>query len=1034
MRTTQRGFIAWMAGNPVAANLLMLFFLLGGLITAVHIKQEVFPEFTSDMVTISVPYPGASPEEVEQGIILAIEERLTGLDGVKEITSSARESSGTVTVEALSGTDIQRLAQDVKSEVDRITSFPEEAETPKVVVASHRRQTVSIALYGNVDERSLRNLAEIIRDELLQDPEITQVDLSGVRDLEISVEISQDRLRAHGLTLREVADKIGKSALELPGGSMKTSQGEILVRLKDRRELGQEFAKLPIITTADGSVVRLEDLGTVTDGFADTDISARYNNQPAVLLDVYRVGEQTPNSISAAVTKHMERLNKILPPGVHLAKRSDSSDVYRQRMDLLIKNGISGLILVFALLALFLEIRLAFYVSLSIPVSILGAFLFLPAAGVSINMISMFALIVTLGIVVDNAVVVGENIYQQRELGLPPLQAAISGTQELVTPVTFAILTNLMSFAPMLFIPGALGRVFGSVPIVVIFVFLISLVQVLYILPAHLGHQKSQRRSRLAPLALLQNLQERFSDMFMKMVRNVFGPLLMSTIRFRYLTLALAVASLCVTAGYVGGGHMGMVMFPKIEADYAYAELTMPFGSPPAETEAAIEHLVRTADELAAEHGGSALVEGIFSQVGTAAGGHTGSVRVFLAPPERRSVPTTKFTQLWRERAGEMPGIDTLKFEADRGGPGSGASLTVELSHQSTQVLEMAGEELARILSEYEQVSDIDDGFSQGKIQFDFKMLPQGMSLGLTAQDVARQIRAAFYGAEALRQQRGRNEIKVMVRLPKTERTSLQGIENFLLRTPQGSYVPLREVVTVEVGRSYTSIERRKGRRVISVTGDVTPPSQAGIIQQSLQTSIMPRLAEQFPGLTFSFEGRQADIREGVDALMAGLGIAVLGIFVLLAVPLRSYTQPLIIMVSIPFGIVGAVLGHLFMGYSMSLVSLFGIVALAGVVVNASLVLIDCANGKRLQGQPALTAIHQASIQRFRPILLTTITTFGGLAPMIWETSRQARFLIPMALSLGFGILFATFITLAIVPSLYMILEDLKRFVRALMK
>jgi multidrug efflux pump subunit AcrB len=532
----------------------------------------------------------------------------------------------------------------------------------------------------------------------------------------------------------------------------------------------------------------------------------------------------------------------------------------------------------------------------------------------------------------------------------------------------------------------------------------------------------------------LQNLQERFSDMFMKMVRNVFGPLLMSTIRFRYLTLALAVASLCVTAGYVGGGHMGMVMFPKIEADYAYAELTMPFGSPPAETEAAIEHLVRTADELAAEHGGSALVEGIFSQVGTAAGGHTGSVRVFLAPPERRSVPTTKFTQLWRERAGEMPGIDTLKFEADRGGPGSGASLTVELSHQSTQVLEMAGEELARILSEYEQVSDIDDGFSQGKIQFDFKMLPQGMSLGLTAQDVARQIRAAFYGAEALRQQRGRNEIKVMVRLPKTERTSLQGIENFLLRTPQGSYVPLREVVTVEVGRSYTSIERRKGRRVISVTGDVTPPSQAGIIQQSLQTSIMPRLAEQFPGLTFSFEGRQADIREGVDALMAGLGIAVLGIFVLLAVPLRSYTQPLIIMVSIPFGIVGAVLGHLFMGYSMSLVSLFGIVALAGVVVNASLVLIDCANGKRLQGQPALTAIHQASIQRFRPILLTTITTFGGLAPMIWETSRQARFLIPMALSLGFGILFATFITLAIVPSLYMILEDLKRFVRALMK
>lgn len=1031
MRTTKRGFIAWMANNSVAANLLMLFFLLGGLIMAARIKQEVFPEFTSDMVSISVAYPGASPEEVEQGIVLAVEERLTGLDGVKEITSSSREGSGSVTVEALSGTDIQRLAQDIKSEVDRITSFPEEAETPKVVVATNRRQTVSIALYGNADERSLRNLAETIRNELLQDPEITQVDLSGIRDLEISVEISQDRLRAYGLTLRDVADRVGRSALELPGGSIKTSQGEILVRVKDRRELGEEFAKLPIITTASGSVVRLEDLGTITDGFADTDISARYNNQPAVLIDIYRVGDQTPNSVSRAVKKHMERLNQILPPGVHLAKRSDSSDVFRQRMDLLTKNGIMGLGLVFILLTLFLEIRLAFWVSLSIPVSVLGSFLFLPAAGITINIMSMFGFIVTLGIVVDNAIVIGENIYQQREQGLPPLKAAIAGTQELVTPVTFAILTNLMSFAPMLFLPGILGRVFGSIPIVVISVFTISLIAVLFILPCQLGHQKTRTGSWLAPV---HHLQVWFSNAFANLVRNVFGPLLIWTMRFRYLTMALAIAILCVTAGYVASGRMGMVMFPKVEADYAYAELTMPFGSPSTKTEAAIERLVQAADELAAEHGGSALVEGIFSQAGTASGGHLGSVRVFLVPPEIRSVPTTEFTRLWRERVGEIPGIDTLKFEADRGGPGSGAALTVELSHQSTRILETAGEELARILDEYAQVSDIDDGFSQGKVQFDFQILPQGMSLGLTAQDVARQIRAAFYGAEALRQQRGRNEIKVMVRLPKTERASLQSIESFLLRTPQGSYVPLREVAKVEIGRSYTSIERRKGRRVITVTADVTPPSQAGIIQQSLRASILPQLTERFPGLTFSFEGRQADIREGMDALLAGLGIAVLGIFVLLAIPLRSYSQPLIIMISIPFGIVGAVIGHLLMGYSMSLISLFGIVALAGVVVNASLVLIDCANGKRRLGQPALTAIHQASIQRFRPILLTTITTFGGLAPMIWETSRQARFLIPMALSLGFGILFATFITLVIVPSLYMILEDLRRFIRALMK
>ena len=1030
-RINQRGPIAWMANNPVAANLLMMACLLGGLIVAPHIKQEFLPEPSSEIVTVSVAYPGASPEEVEQGIVLAIEERVAGLDGVKEVLSSSAENSGLVTVKALSGTDIQRLAQDIKSEVDRITSFPKEAETPKVTVSSRRLQTVFLTLYGDVNEIALRSLAETVRDELLQDPEITQINLDGIRDLEISVEISQERLRAHGLTLDEVADIIGKSALELPGGSMKTTQGEILVRVKDRRELGVEFAKLPVITTPEGSVVRLEDLGTVTDGFAEADIMARYNGQPAVLLDVYSVGDQTPVSVSTAVAGHLDRLNQMLPPGVRLAKTFDLSDMFRQRMDLLIKNGIIGLLLVFGLLTLFLEIRLAFWVSMGIPVSILGSFLFLPAADVSINMISMFAFIVTLGIVVDDAIVVGENVYQYREQGLPPLKAAIAGAREMVTPVTFAVLTNMVAFAPMFFVPGSLGRFFSIIPIIVISVFLISLTEVLFVLPSHLGHQKARTISWLAPL---QRLQGRFSAGFMRMVDEIFSPLLVWTIRLRYLTLAAAVAGLGITAGYVGSGRMGFDVSPSVESDYAYAALELPFGSPLERTETVLEQLVRAAGELAEELGDDNLVQGIYSQAGDDRGGHQGSVLVFLAPPEKRSISTTEFTRRWRESVGDIPGVDTLKFQADRGGSGSGAALTVELSHRSTQVLELAGQELAQTLGEYAQTSDIDDGVSQGKMQFDFSLLPQGMSLGLTSLDVARQIRSAYYGAEALRQQRGRNELRVMTRLPLDERSSVHSIENFLLRTPKRSYVPLREVAEVKMGRSYTSIERRKGRRVISVTADVTPRSEAGTIQQSLTESVLPRLVERFPGLTYSFEGKQAESEEGVSALMTGLGIAVLGIFVLLAVPLRSYVQPVIIMTSIPFGIVGAVLGHLLMGYSFSLVSLFGIVALSGVVVNASLVLIDCANGKRRLGQSALTAIHQASLQRFRPILLTTVTTFGGLAPMIWETSRQARFLIPMALSLGFGIVFATFITLGIVPSLYMILEDLRRFFRALLK
>lgn len=1028
---TQHGAIAWMASNPVAANLIMLVCLVGGLIMSTQIKQEIFPEFESDTVVVTVLYPGASPEEVEQGIVLAVEERVSGLDGVKQITSSSTEGSGSVTVEALAGADVERLAQDIKGEVDRITSFPEDAETPTVTIATNRRQALSIALYGDLDERVLRELAETVRDDLLQDPEITQIDFSGVRPLQISIEISQDTLRTYGLTLQQVADIVGRSALERPGGSVKTSQGEILVRVNDRRDLGDQFAKLPIITTPDGSVVRLEDLGTITDAFADSDLSARYNNQPAVLLNVYRVGDQTPISVSNAVQKHLERLNEILPPGATLSIRNDSSEVFRQRMDLLTRNGLMGLALVFVLLALFLEIRLAFWVSMGIPVSIMGSFLILPGTGSSINMVSMFAFIITLGIVVDDAIVVGENIHQYREKGMSYLKAAIAGTREVVMPVTFSILTNIAAFAPMFFVPGVLGRMFGIVPVIVISVFTISLIESLLVLPSHLGHQKAHGRSWLSPL---HRLQAQFSAWFMRMIENVISPLLMHTIRLRYLTLAMALAVLAATAGYIASGRMGMVMFPRVESDYAYAELALPFGSSVDRTEMAIDRMVQAAASLAEEHGGEDLVEGIFSQVGTSAGGHQGSVRVFLTPPEQRPLPTAEFTRLWRERVGTIAGAESVKFEADRGGPGSGAALTIELSHRSTAVLEQASDLLAKSMSEFAQVSDIDNGYSSGKVQLDFRLRPEGRSLGLTTQDVARQIRAAFFGAEALRQQRGRNEIKIIVRLPESERISRQHIDDFLLRTPAGTMVPLREVAEVTTGRSYTSIDRRDGRRIISVTADVTPPSEAGLIQKALAADVVPQLRERFQGLEISFEGKQADMQEGMTALFIGLGMAMLCIYGLLAVPLGSYVQPLIIMTSIPFGIVGAVFGHLLMGYSLSLVSLFGIVALSGVVVNAALVLIDCANGKRKRGQGALSSIHEAAVQRFRPIMLTTITTFGGLAPMIWETSRQARFLIPMALSLGFGIVFATFITLGIVPSLYMILEDLRRFIRALFK
>ncbi|QTA80812.1 Acriflavin resistance protein [Desulfonema limicola] len=1016
------GPIAWMAGNSVASNLLMIVFLVGGLIWGTMIKQEVFPEFDLDIITISVAYPGASPEEVEQGIILVIEEAVQGLEGIKEVTSSANEGSGFVSVEALAGTDIQKLANDIQSEVDRINSFPEDSEDPKVSVAIRRREVISLVLYGDQDERILRELAENIRDSLLQNKSITQVDLSEVRDFEISIEVSQEKLRSLNITLDDIARRVDAASIELPGGRLKTPSGEVLVRMKERRDYGHEFARIPIITQKDGTQVLLEDIALIKDGFEDTDTYASYNGRHAVMIDVYRVGEQTPIEVADAVKTYVSELRESLPPGVEVDTLNDRSDYYRQRLNLLVKNGWMGLCLVFIMLGLFLEARLAFWVALGIPISFLGSLLFLPFAGVSINMISMFAFIIALGIVVDDAIVVGENIFTMRQQGVPFLQAAVLGAREVAMPVTFSILTNIVAFMPLYFVPGIMGKVFGTIPIVVIIVFCISLVESLFILPAHLGHLKAV--TKRGPMAWINHWQQKFSRGFIRLVKEVYDPFLDIALRSRYLVLAIGISVLILILAVVKSGRMGMTLFPRIESDYARASVSLPYGSAVEKTEAVQKKIVDAAKELAEETGGSKQVTGIFARIGGSSGSHTADIRAYLTPPGIRQVSTEEFTRRWREKVGLIPGLENLNFRSDSGGPGSGASLTVELSHRDINVLEAASEELAEALNYFPNVRDIDDGFSPGKQQIDFTIRAEGRALGLTAQTIARQVRHAFYGTEVLRQQRGRNEITVMVRLPESERVSEYNLEELMIRTPSGAEVPLRQVVNVKRGRAYTSINRRDGRRIVSVTADVIPTEQANQVLQAVKADTLPYLLEKYPGLRFSFEGRQADTRESMNSLFSGLGISMLIIFALLAIPFRSYTQPAIVMVSIPFGIVGAVLGHMIMGYSLSVMSMFGIVALSGVVVNGSLVLIDFANRKRNDGMEIHDAIHAAGIQRFRPILLTTLTTFGGLSPMIFETSRQARYLIPMALSLGYGVLFATLITLILVPCLYLILED----------
>ncbi len=1017
----RHGAIAWMTHNRITPNLLMLIFLVGGFFMATRVKQEVFPEFDLGMVTIQVVYPGSSPEEVEQGIILVIEEAIRGLDGIKEITATASEGMGMVMAELEEGADQQRIYQDIKQQVDRIVTFPLDAERPEVSLQIIRREVLQVQLYGDTTEWVLRELAEQVRDRLLQDPLITQVDLVGARRYEVAIEINQDVLRTYGMTLDEVSDRVSQTSVEIPGGTLETQAGDILLRVNERRDWAREFATIPLITTADGAIVTLGDVAEIRDTFEETDRYATYNGQPAVGLGVYRIGDQTPIGVSDAVRAAMIEIEKDLPPGIDWTINRDRSEIYRQRLTLLLKNAFYGLALVLLLLGLTLELRLAFWVTMGIPISFLGCFLFMPCFDVTINMISMFAFIIALGIVVDDAIVVGENIHEYRSSGMNFMKAAIKGTQEVLLPVTFSILTNIVAFLPLSFVPGVMGKIWRTIPFVVITVFSISWIEALLILPCHLAHGRRQKKKRRGLIAMLQGAFTGALDWF---INKLYAPFLDFCIHTRIVVIALSIAFFIVVVGYVKSGRIGLILMPRVESDSAVVTAVLPYGSPVSKSQEVRKILLTSAEETAAANGGDKLVEGIFALIDE----NQVEVTIYLTDPGVRPISTTELTQLWRERTGSIAGLESLRFESDRGGPGRGAALTVELSHRNIDVLDRASEALAERLADFANVKDIDDGFTPGKKQLDFSLTDEGHSLGLTQQTLARKLRNAFYGAEAVRQQRGRNEIRVKVRLPRAQRTRQYDLEHLLVRTPRGTDVPLSQIAEIERGRAYTAITRRNGRRTVTVTANVEPMSQTSQVQATLVEEVLPQLAKDFPGLTYGWEGRQQDMSESTTSLFQGLLLALFAIYALLAIPFRSYYQPLIVMIAIPFGVIGAVLGHIIMGYSLSLLSLMGVVALSGVVVNDSLVLMDYANRRAREGICPFDAIHQAGVRRFRPILLTTLTTFGGLAPMIFETSRQARFMIPMAISLGFGILFATSITLVIVPCLYSIAEDIRRF------
>jgi multidrug efflux pump subunit AcrB len=1022
-----KGAIAWMAQNPVASNLLMVLILAGGVLGLFSTKQEVFPTFSLDMIAVSVPYPGASPAEVEQGIVLAVEDALTGIEGIKRTTSTSAEGSGSVIVELLNGANPDQVLSDVKSAVDRIRSFPEEAEDPNVALASQRSHVVSLVLSGDQDRRTLHALAEKGRADLLAIDGITQVEVEGVPPLELAIEVSREKLESFGLSSADVSRAIAMASLELPGGQIETRSGQILVRVADRRTEGFEFGDIILRGTAQGGVVRLSDVATITDGFEDTDQAGYFNGATAVQLEVFRTGDETPSGVARLSREYAEELRGQVPDGISVDIWDDDSIVLEARMSLLTRNARWGLLLVVAILAMFLDLRLAFWVSLGIPISYFGTLFLMPVMGVSINMITLFAFIVTLGLVVDDAIVVGEAAYAHMEAGMSRLEASIAGAKEMAVPVTFAILTSVAAFSPLLFVPGIMGKVFIFIPLVVITILLFSLVESFFILPAHLGHgsaaaTKGTRLNRWTQAKL---------DIF---VERIYRPFLYRAMAARYLVLSVAVALFAITIGLVASGRVPFNFFPRIEMDVVTASVRLPYGSPVEQTERVRVSLEEAADRALESLGGDDdVVMGTYTLVGEAPGGRFGpgetgghllTIQLELVPRDEREFGARQFATAWREHVPPMAGIEAMTFGGS-GGPHAGSDIGVQLSHDDPKMLADASRELAITLGGYSELMNIDNTFKPGKEQLDFHLKPEAMTLGVTASTLAVQLRGSLYGAEALREQRGRNELKVMVRLPESQRSSEWDLEMMQIRTPAGAFVPLKTVADYERSRAPTSINREEGRRVIDVSADLKPGvDSAREVRDDLEESVIPALVAKYPGLDWSSVGAAREQKESMKALGKGYLLALIAIYALLAIPFRSYVQPLIVMSAIPFGLVGAVVGHMLMGYELSVMSFFGIIALSGVVVNDSLVLIDATNRFREAGANATDAIVGGAVRRLRPIILTSLTTFFGLAPMLLETDVQARFLIPMAISLGCGVLFGTFVILILVPALYMIVED----------
>lgn len=1021
----QSGLIAWFARNSVAANLMMVLILLAGLISFLTMDRRVSPDVEIPVISISVAYPGASPEEVEQSVVLRIEEAIQGVNGILRINSSAREGFARVRAQVLTNYDINEVLDEIKSRVDGISAFPEQIETPQIAKIENFDHVVFVSVFGELDDKGLKVIANQVRDELAALPELSVLNILGDRDYEIAIEVPEVSLREYDLTLSEIATAIRVASLDLPGGSIKTDKGNIQLRTVGQAYNAQDFGELILRSYEDGTHLLLRDVATINDGFVETEGYARTNGQRSAIIQIMATNDQDVFEIDQAVADYAQEKQTTLPAGIDIQSWGNNAYYLQSNLDMMLSNMGMGAILVFLVLALFLRMKIALWVMVGIPISFFGALWLMPLGPypVNINMISIFGFILVLGIVVDDAIIIAESIYTEINEKGHNLNNVISGAHRVAVPATFGVLTTIAVFLPMLFVGGSVAPFFEAVGMVVILCLLFSLVESKLILPTHLAHMRFQKESGKKP-NLLERIQNQISNKLHWFSENIYQTWLKKAITHRYITIACFISGMIISVGLISASIVKFEFFPDVPNDFIQVEITMNNGATPEERNNALDQLEHSVMSLYDKDDPKNPIKHVLIYTEDTS---RGFVLLELTKRENRDVTALDIEKQWRENTGEIFNAQELRFYSTTNAGGE-AKITLRIAGTDNQQLELASEELKQHLNSYAGVFDVRSSYSRGDREIQLQLKDQAQNLGLSLTDLGRQVRQSFYGEEAQRIQRGRDEVRVMVRYPESERRSLGNLENMRVRTPQGEEVPFSEVADVTMGHTFSAINRVNRERTVSLNADVDSAiTSSNEVIQDVYDNFIPELKQKYPAVNFTLGGSNLEAQRLMERITICFGAAMFLVYGLLAIPLKSYTQPLIIMAVIPFGFVGALLGHLVMNTAISMMSIFGLIALSGVVVNDSLIMVDFTNRAKQAGVAVKYAVVNAGLKRFRAILLTTLTTFFGLLPIMFETSLTAQMVIPMAISLAFGIVFATTLTLFFIPCLYLMLEDMKQ-------